>query len=329
MSTSTLPFTTLDVFSSVRYGGNPTACIPIAEDSLSQEQKQAIAKEFNLSEIVFIHEPRDSSVDVESYIHPGTDIKIDIFTVFAEVPFAGHPTIGTTNYILKYASKRYPHAQALITRAGRIPMVLTGPENQKIARISVPHDIHVHSKPIKATLAGPAPGPYEFAFVSIVKGMSAICAELPNLEALAAANQTGAIIKDIYKPGTWFDDGPHKVGLTLSYYFVDQGFDPIPEGTGESSPRRVIRSRMFGSREDPATGSAASAICAYLSLKDRFGLAEDGVENVFRYRLVQGVEMGRRSEIFIDVVRDADGVTVKEVLLSGDAVTVMRGVLEL
>ena len=87
-----------------------------------------------------------------------------------------------------------------------------------------------------------------------------------------------------------------------------------------------VRTRMFGSREDPATGSAASALISWLSLKARTA----GTERAFKYEVVQGVEMGRESRIGVEVMlrRKDDEVVVEEVILSGEAVEVMEGVLE-
>lgn len=82
-----LSFTTLDVFTTDRYTGNPVAIIQVPasiSQTLTQHQKQSIASEFNLSEIVFLHLPVEGTDSSER--------KIDIFTSLAEVPFAGHPT---------------------------------------------------------------------------------------------------------------------------------------------------------------------------------------------------------------------------------------------
>src|SRR5271156_5443325 len=107
-----LSFTTLDVFSSTRYAGNPVAIIevPASESAtLTQKQKQSIASEFNLSEIVFLHLPTEGTSSKER--------KIDIFTSLAEVPFAGHPTIGTTHYLLHTTGQ---DVTSVITKAGPI-----------------------------------------------------------------------------------------------------------------------------------------------------------------------------------------------------------------
>lgn len=88
---STLSFVTLDVFTKTRYTGNPLAIIRVPTSvTLSQSQKQRIAREFNLSESVFLHEQTAQDRSDKS-------VRIDIFTAYAEVPFAGHPTVGTAN----------------------------------------------------------------------------------------------------------------------------------------------------------------------------------------------------------------------------------------
>lgn len=86
---------------------------------------------------------------------------------------------------------------------------------------------------------------------------------------------------------------------------------------------------MFGSREDPATGSAASALASYLSV-------QTGRAGRYKYRLTQGVEMGQKSQIAVEVSvkatgteRGNDNVEVEEVLLSGSAVLTMQGILEI
>ena len=79
-----LEFHTLDVFTSTRFGGNPLAVV-LAADELGGEQMQAIAREFNLSETVFVRKPAN----------PAHSAAVRIFTPNGEVPFAGHPTIGT------------------------------------------------------------------------------------------------------------------------------------------------------------------------------------------------------------------------------------------
>jgi PhzF family phenazine biosynthesis protein len=83
-----LDFRTVDVFTGTKYEGNPLAIVSIPKGAdVSQEQKQAIAREFNLSETTFVHE---SEVNNDR-----TSWSVDIFMTSAELPFAGHPIIGT------------------------------------------------------------------------------------------------------------------------------------------------------------------------------------------------------------------------------------------
>jgi PhzF family phenazine biosynthesis protein len=82
---------------------------------------------------------------------------------------------------------------------------------------------------------------------------------------------------------------------------------------------------MWGSREDPGTGSASSALCAYLSLLEESTKGK----GPFEYHLVQGVEMGRRCDIFVTVTRTEDGTKIEKVELSGQAVKVMEGVIDI
>jgi PhzF family phenazine biosynthesis protein len=94
--------------------------------------------------------------------------------------------------------------------------------------------------------------------------------------------------------------------------FFDQGIDS--EGT------RQLRTRCLGSREDPATGSAASALSSYITL-------QEGIEGPLtrRYQVTQGVEMGRRSEIHVQVTLEESRDKIKEVLIGGVAVQTVEG----
>lgn len=86
-SLTKLKYAIVDVFTDKRYAGNPLAIVRVpASCKLTQDQKQNIAREFNLSETTFLHEPKGDVSDVWT---------VDIFMVSAELPFAGHPTIGT------------------------------------------------------------------------------------------------------------------------------------------------------------------------------------------------------------------------------------------
>lgn len=135
-----LDFVTVDVFTSKTYEGNPLAIIRVPHDvALSQEQKQAIAREFNLSESTFLHEKAsDASEDTWT---------VDIFLTTAEIPFAGHPTIGTACYMLSRVAKERGIQDGMIEASFKLkagPVGLRYDVAKKTARAAIPHDVFVH-----------------------------------------------------------------------------------------------------------------------------------------------------------------------------------------
>ncbi|TQV97695.1 hypothetical protein V2A60_006572 [Cordyceps javanica] len=315
-----LPFETYDVFTETPYRGNPLAIVTIPASlpaPPTQAQKQAIAREFNLSETIFIHEPAAGDTGSSA-----TSRTADIFVVSAEIPFAGHPTIGAAVSLLSGGSG----IDTIITKAGPIPVASTGPN---AARAVIPHNVHLHAKrlrdlPSAAQLEGLSLVPsvraaeLDAPIYSIVRGMSFVLIELPSLEALAQAatsTWTGPV-EDLLDAG-W------QTGLCCRFYYVRTGTREPAGGAGADSVEVVtLRTRMLDvvCAEDPATGSASSALCCYLS-------AARGEQKVprRRYELTQGVEMGRESNIVVDVTMKENAID--EVHLSGKAVKVMKGTL--
>jgi PhzF family phenazine biosynthesis protein len=294
-----LPFVTLDVFTSTRYTGNPVAIVHVPaslSSTLTQAQKQSISTEFNLSETVFLHLPEPGTSPTEQ--------KIDIFTSAAEVPFAGHPTIGTAHYLLKVLGEK---VDTLITKAGPIPVSID--EETGNVKAEVPQVFHIHEVTYNCALNGKAN-----PTTSIVKGMSFIFVKLETLEDLAKAAKIENLNDNTYDPSP-LDEG-WKVGLIGTMYFVPQGTDEFG--------RKKHRTRMFGSREDPGTGSASSALGCYLAGWEEKGSGKGPI----KFTLEQGVEMGRRNEISVEVTRGEGGEGVEKVVLSGAAITVMEGNLE-
>ncbi|KAI1404429.1 hypothetical protein F4819DRAFT_483602 [Hypoxylon fuscum] len=226
-----------------------------------------------------------------------------IFTPLAEVPFAGHPAVGAAIYLLHH--RRAAAAHTLRTKAGPVPFRAHALGGAPAAQLAVAHDVHVHDAPFAGTRHAAHP------VVSIVKGMTALLVRLPSLAALAA--QTANLLgnENTYAAKDRLDAG-WRAGPVVSYFYVDLGADA--DGV------RRLRARSWGSREDPATGSMAAGLCAYLSLTEK----EERVL-VRRYEVTQGVEMGRRSEIRVRVTLDKEGKGVKEVLLEGNAVRVLEG----
>ncbi|KAJ5778522.1 hypothetical protein N7520_001768 [Penicillium odoratum] len=305
-----LRFVTLDVFTSKPYSGNPLAVVFLPEDesqALTQRQKHQMTLEFNLSETIFVHPVREQSKR-----------KIDIFTIEGEIPFAGHPTIGAATWFLCHAPDAAGSGvNTLITKSGEITISIQDPATQHVAA-KIAHNTRIHAArfPVKDMLRlHPTLAPYfdqdaSFPLFSIVNGMSQTFIELPSLEALAAVPlAAGGQLVPV--DGDYLDEG-WRSGLICVYFFVRDVEDSVMN-------QKVIRTRMMlGGLEDPATGSSASGLAAYLTLTE----GQAGKEH--RYHFVQGVEMNRRSDIGVNVTFGSDK-KIEQVELTGTAVQVSEG----
>ncbi|KAH9476065.1 putative isomerase [Psilocybe cubensis] len=291
-----LAFTNLDVFTSTRFLGNPLAIVRIPSDlegGLTQSQKQIIAREFNFSETVFLHETSDAD----------SPVTIDIFTPTRELPFAGHPTVGSGWYLLSRNPTR--ESVTLRTKAGNIPVVKA--DGGKV-RIEVPTDFKVHaSHPLpefKAQQTRLSGSDYIFGadgaepVVSIVKGMTFYLVEVASEDALSRLQLTS---QQFELSDSHLGEWQGFVGL-YAFYQTKDG---------------VVRTRLFSDGiEDPATGSAASTLGGWLAQKRG--------EGSHQISIVQGVEMGRRSEIEVSVDIGSDK-KIQKIQLAGGAVEVMEG----
>ncbi|KAI9824194.1 MAG: hypothetical protein M1819_000906 [Sarea resinae] len=294
-----LSYTILDVFTTTCYAGNPLAIVRVPHQlraALTQSQKQGIAKEFNLSETVFLHEDADTGKG---------EVIVDVFTPEAEIPFAGHPSIGTIYHLIRQKSQP---VKTLLMKAG--PLSISVDNDAGLVGAEIPHNVHIHGTKLASDLSIYR----ECPLVSIVKGMNFILVHLSDLVALHKANQS--LKRHPYQP-EGLDQGWSQ-GFTGTYFYVPLGVD--------SRGRQTFRTRMLSteSEEDPATGSAASALTAYLALQESL---EKGA-GPFEYVLTQGVEMGRTSHIFVSIQRKPNGDGIETVTLRGTAVGVMEGTLE-
>ncbi|CRL23864.1 Phenazine biosynthesis PhzC/PhzF protein [Penicillium camemberti] len=306
-----LKFVTLDVFTSTPYSGNPLAVVFLPEDdsiALTQSQKQTIAREFNLSETIFVHPVREKGKRT-----------IDIFTTRRELPFAGHPTIGAASWFLSHSADPADGdgVTTLTTKSGDIPISFQNRETKYVAA-QIAHNTHIHAGRFslkELVRLHPTLAPFftrpdvTFPIFSIVNGMSQVFVELPSLEALAAVTSAtgGERVSAEYLDEEW--------GAGICMYFI------VRDVEDSVSKKKVIRSRMIlGTWEDPATGSAASGLAAYLTL------TEGNTGQNYQYHVVQGVEMGRRSDIGVGVTLDGDK-KIEQVVLTGTAVSVSEGKL--
>jgi len=316
-----LDFATFDVFTQIRLKGNPLAIVKVPKNGdLEQDLKQAIAREFNFSETVFLYEAEDDS---------SPDRRIDIFTTTAELPFAGHPTIGSICCIGESAIAHIGEVFNVRTKAGSIESKYDRERGWAVA--SIPHNVHIHTSRLTRSRVeslhsstetrpqddlidlwprGSNDSFLEFPVVSVVKGMTFILIGLPNVENYLRKLQMGRQMK--YVKAIALDEGWSPSFAAPYFYSI------LSEG--QEQPTR-IRTRMIEPQlgEDPATGSAACTLGSYMALES------GGSGRTYRFDIVQGIEMGRASEIGVEVTLAESGKTVEKVLLSGTAVKVTEG----
>jgi trans-2,3-dihydro-3-hydroxyanthranilate isomerase len=283
--TSGLPFYLADVFTDEMFGGNQLAVFPAAA-SLETRAMQAIARELNLSETVFVFPPDD----------PGHTRKLRIFTPGAELPFAGHPTVGTAFVLASIgAVELRGRFTSLVFEegVGPVPVSIEAEDGRPtfcgFTAASLPE-------------LGPPPPPIEeiAAVLSLrvdeirtgdLAPRGASCG-VPYL--FIPLRDEDALRRARLDPGVWSRSFSSSWAPQL-YPFVEQG-----------RPGADIRARMFapafGIPEDPATGSAAAALAGYLSAALAPGT------DTLRWAVEQGIEMGRPSRMHVECDRSGDRI---------------------
>lgn len=305
-----LDFTTLDVFTHTKYAGNPLAVVHVPSSiPLNFEQRHAITGEFNLSETVFVRNQKDGP--------DGPEFLINIHTTWREMSFAGHPTIGTACLlaptIQRDAASGVDVRFTLVVPAGRISISYS--PSERSARCGIPHDYRQHAASLPAaelsrTQPKIAQPPDHTPIVSIVKDMTFPLIELQTLDDLNFVDFFSS------RPTGFELDKEWATAEAEAVYFFKR-LEDSSDGTLN------IRTRMMELEkpaEDPATGSAACTLSAYLALK------EGKKGGTMRFNITQGVEMGRKSDIGVEVGLGSDG-GLESVTLSGGAVEVMKGSL--
>jgi trans-2,3-dihydro-3-hydroxyanthranilate isomerase len=285
-------FVTLDVFTGAALAGNPLAVVFDAE-GLDDQRMQAIAREFNLSETVFVLPPDDSR-------HRAA---LRIFTPQRELAFAGHPTVGAAA-ALALAENIKDQVFGLEERAGIVPCVVERRgEGRAFARFRAPQaPSRIEGAPrpeaAAAALGLDVDEIGETARWSAGLGWDFV--EVASLEALARA-----------RPGAGFAEAFAAHPGAYLFYRVEDW--------------TVWRARAFapgaGVLEDPATGSAAAAFAGLVHRRVR---PEDGDYDIV---VEQGVEMGRPSRINVQLI--CRGNTLEGVEIGGEAVVVSEGRLRL
>ena len=286
-----LPFTQLDVFTATRFTGNALAVVHDA-NGLSTEDCQAIARETNLAETTFVF-PRDAAVEKER------GVRVRIFTVQEELPFAGHPTLGTAFY-LRDDSKSAEIALEL--NVGRVPVRFTDQPGQptfgEMTQVN-PKFGTVQDRETVVRVVGLRDGDIDpsLPIQTVSTGLPFTVVPLRGLSTLEQLHI------DVKHATEYLSRTDGKF-----FYFVTRE-------TQSASIR--LRARMiFYNGEDPATGSAAG--CAASWMVEHGVAAPDE-----RVLIVQGVEMKRPSEICVRAGKEDNRVV--NVRVGGNAVEVMRG----
>lgn len=292
-----------DVFTSKPFAGNPLAVV-LDAGGLDAPQMQAIAREFNLSETVFVRPAR----------LPAHTAQIRIFTPFTELQFAGHPTVGAA---IQLADDRISGAaadcDALIVLEEGIGSVRVGVVGRRGHAPYAEFDV-----PKLPELAG---GPAHDDRIAAALGLAP--------QEIGFANHKPTQ----YDAGTAFTFVPVRdLEAIRQAQIVASHWDDAFRGSGGKvfvychetiQHNASFHARMFapsvGVPEDPATGSAAAAFSAVVH---RFDQLPEGTSE---FLIEQGIEMGRPSEIKLEI--EVDGRKLKRVRIGGYACLVMRGKL--
>jgi trans-2,3-dihydro-3-hydroxyanthranilate isomerase len=302
-----IAYEVVDVFTTSRFGGNPLAVVLDARH-LTDALMQQIAAEFGFSETTFVLPPAD----------PQHTARVRIFTPTTEVPFAGHPNVGTAFVLARRgdvcgqpvgAQMCFEEGAGLVDISiVRAEGVVTG------AAITAPRPLEVGPEvavDLVAACASLAPedvviGTHAPRIVSV--GLSFVVAELASRAALAQARPNLARFAETH------DIVPLRDGGFSVFLYV-----PAPDAPWTFSARMFAP--LDNVMEDPATGSASAALAAY-----RAALLPAQNADI-TMQIEQGVDMGRPSQIRLQV-RKAGGA-VQRVVVGGDCVPVMRGELVL
>ena len=292
-------FVTLDVFTAKRFAGNPLAVV-LEPDGLDTAAMQAIAREFNLSETVFVQLPENAA-------HRA---KLRIFTPERELPFAGHPTVGTAVLLGTLDGGASERDLVLEENIGLVPCRVKPGAGSGHATFDIPR--------------------------------------LPGEDGKAADNATLAAALSIsaadigfggFAPQRWSAGNPFTIvpvsGLMVmarcradmtrfEKAFGDGFAAPFVVSSETAEPANTFHARMFapgaGITEDPATGSAAAAFAGYLAAHGGY---RDGDHLV---RIEQGYEMGRPS--LMELTLKISGGKLTGASIGGSAVIITEGTIE-
>jgi trans-2,3-dihydro-3-hydroxyanthranilate isomerase len=301
-----LAFHTLDVFTTRKFGGNPLAVV-LGADALTTEQMQTITREFNLSETTFVMAPIDRD-------HTA---RVRIFFPRGEMPFAGHPVLGTAVLLAELKQKPGCSFESKITlelMAGVTPVTVTRIADRVNGLITAPAIPSLEAAPPPPdgvvaqalNLQNSEIGFDGHATVITRGAIGFLCVPLKSRDALAKAK--------VLEPH-WSKIIAEIPGLDAAYLYA----------RGGHGPNASFCARMFaptgGIPEDPATGSATVQLAAQLLHAERL---KDGRHT---WIMEQGYEMGRPSDLRLEA--DVNSGKLTAVRVGGSVVHVMSGEIDL
>jgi trans-2,3-dihydro-3-hydroxyanthranilate isomerase len=298
-------YLTADVFTDHPFGGNQLAVFPDAR-GLSSEQMLALAREFNYSETTFCLPPDD----------PRHTRRVRIFTPGGEVPFAGHPTVGTAFVLATTREIKLDGDETRIVLeegVGPVPVtILAENDNPHFTRLSAAKMPEVGPPPPSRAVLAAALNLQEHDLLDGTWAPQAVSCGLPFL--FVPLHDRDAVRRarpklDLFEPA-------------LADYWTNMVFVFARDA---ERPGSDVRARMFAPAinvpEDPATGSACAALGGYLADRET-----DFAEGTRRWVVEQGFEMGRPSIIEVEV--DRAGGRTTAVRVGGRSVMMCEGSIE-
>ena len=292
LKTEGIPFYIVDVFAEDKYSGNQLAVV-ISGNKLNDEEMQRIAKEMNYSETTFI-------TSVENY-----DVRI--FTPKVELPFAGHPTVGTAYILQTEFMKEKAKTMALNLKIGQIP-ILFKYKGEILSETWIEHREPAFSGFFAPDLIADVLSIDEndidgrFRIQEVSTGVATIIVPLKSLD----------VIKKVYVNIEKYSQLIQNTQAKSILVFCAETYN-------KSNDLNVrFFADYYGVPEDPATGSANGCLAAYLLKHDYFG------KNKIEIRVEQGYEIGRKSLLLLKA-REKDGKFY--ITVGGKVILIAKGTL--
>ena len=292
------PYVQIDVFTSQRLEGNQLVVFTDAR-GLTDAEMQALARETSLQETTFVF-PRDAATERRE------GVRVRIFNPGDELPFAGHPTLGTSN-VLRMQDPAHPTTVLLDLKAGKIPVVFRDDARGAFGEMTQLDPVFgkTHDRDKVAQVIGLHPDDLDpdLPIQTVSTGLAFVVVPIRTLKALQSLHL------DFDRNDAYLQAAREKA---LDFHYVTRD-------TGDAKVRLRARNiDRFG--EDPATGSASGCTAAWMV---KYGVTQPDELVLIR----QGSEANRPSEIFVRASKDGD--RLNNVRVGGYAVKVMEGVVTL